>query len=221
MNGERCAARWRFPVRSEQGSALLVAIMATTVLLAFGSALLLVAQTETAIAASSLRQARASYAAEAALRQASADLQDLSDWTAALSGVTPSSLTDGSSTTRRSLGRMTVDLAEGTAGLNAASAGLPFGANNPRWLLYLWGAVDALLPQADWPGYVAVWIADDAAETDGDPQRDGGDADARGRGVVRLHAVAFDAAGARRTVEATVVRSPAGGVRLLMGQAVR
>lgn len=221
MNRRRCAAGLPALARCERGSALIVAIMATTVLLAFGSALLLVAQTETAIAASSLREARASYAAEAALRRASLDLQEQSDWTAALSGVATSSLTDGSSTTRRSLGRMDVDLAEGTAGLNAASAGLPFGANNPRWLLYLWGAVDGLLPQADWPGYVAVWIADDAAETDGDPQRDGGGVDGRGRGVVRLHAVAFDAAGARRTVEATLVRNAAGGVRLLMGQAVR
>jgi hypothetical protein len=208
-------------VQCEQGSALLVAMMATTVLLIFGSALLLLAQTETAIAASTLREARAFYAAEAALRQASIDLQALTDWTAALSGVATASITDGSASAVRVVGRVTIDLPSEAASLNAASASLPFGANNPKWLPYLWGAADVLLPGADWPGYVAVWIADDPGETDGDPQRDGGGVDGRGGGVVRLHAVAFDAAGARRTVEATVLRNGTGSVRLLVGQAVR
>lgn len=220
MTRRRFAGR-RTLLRCDRGSALIVALMTTTMLMAFGSALLLLAQTETGIAASSLREARTFYAAEAALRQASLDLEALPDWTAALSGAATSALTDGSSQGTRRLGRVIVDLSSESASLTAAAASLPFGANNPRWLLYLWGAVEGVLPVVDWPGYVAVWIADDTVETDGDPQRDGGSADGRGRGVLRLHAVAFDAAGARRTVEATAVRYPPGRVRLLMGQAVR
>jgi hypothetical protein len=68
---------------------------------------------------------------------------------------------------------------------------------------------------------VAVWIGDDAAETDDDPRQDGGGVDHRGRGVVRLRADAFDALGSRRMVEATAMRLISGRVRLLMGEAVR
>jgi hypothetical protein len=205
-------------VRSERGSALVVALMATTVLSIAGSALLLVAQLETAIAANALRDVRTFYAADAALRRARADLESLADWTPVLQGMATSSFAEGTPVPGQ-LGRVFVDVTAAGAALQAAS--LPLGANNPQWTLFLWGPLERLLTGVEWPGYVAVWLADDAAETDQDPRGDGGSPDARGRGIVRLHAVAFDGAGARRTLEATAARTATGRVQLLVGQAVR
>jgi hypothetical protein len=192
--------------------------MATTVLSIIGSALLLIAQVETGIAANALRAARSFYAADAALQRARADLESLADWTPALQGVATSTFAEGPPVPRQ-VGRVFVDLTGAGTALQAVN--LPFGANNPQWALFLWGPVDRLLAGTDWPGYVAVWVADDAAETDQDARQDGGTPDARGRGVVRLHAVAFDGAGARRMVEALAVRTATGRVQLLVGAAVR
>ena len=205
----------------EEGSALIVAVLATTLLLILGSALALVAQTESAIAATSLRDAQTLSAAEAALRYATVDLEVLPDWSAALSGVVVSQLTDGAPAGVRTLGRSAIDLAALGASLNGSAAALPFGANNPLWTLFLWGPGERLLASGQWPGYVAVWIADDPAETDDNPRLDGGGPDQRGRGVVRLRAEAFDSVGAHRIVEATAVGLISGHVRLLAGQAVR
>jgi hypothetical protein len=205
----------------EEGSALIVALLATTLLLVMGSALALVAQTESAIAATSVLDAQTLSAAEAALRHATADLEELPDWTTALSGAAVSPLTDGASAAIRTVGRTVIDLTALGATLNASAAALPFGANNPQWTLFLWGPGQRLLAPGVWAGYVAVWIADDPMETDDNPQLDGGGLDQRGRGVMRLRAEAFDTLGAHRIVEATAVRLVSGRVRLFTRQGVR
>ena len=204
---------------SEQGSALIVSLLSTTLLLVLGSALALVAQSESAIAANAPRDAQTLYAAEAALRHAAVDLDALPDWSMALAGVATSTFTDGSPGGVRSAGMVNLDLTMLGATLNAAAAGLPFGANNPQWTLYLWGPAEPLLGSS-WPGYVAVWVADDASENDDDPRRDGGGLDEQGRGVVRLRAEAFDGAASRRAVEATVERVSSGRVRMRTCRAV-
>ena len=157
---------------SEQGSALIVSLLSTTLLLVLGSALALVAQSESAIAANAPRDAQTLYAAEAAVRHAAVDLEALPDWSIALAGMATSTFTDGSPGGVRFAGLVNVDLTMLGATLNAGAAGLPFGANNPQWTLYLWGRAEALLVSS-WPGYVAVWVADDASEEDDDPLRDG------------------------------------------------
>ena len=207
--------RWR----SEHGSALIISLLSTTLLLVLGSALALVAQSESAIAANAPRDAQTLYAAEAALRHAAVDLEALPDWSMALGGVVTSTFTDGSPGGVRSAGPVDIDLTVLGATLNAGAASLPFGANNPQWRLYLWGRAEALLV-SPWTGYVAVWVADDASETDDDPQRDGGGVDERGRGVVRLRAVAFGGANSQRAVEATVERATSGRVTVRTSQAV-
>jgi hypothetical protein len=188
-------------------------------LLVLGSALALIAQSESAIAANAPRDAQTLYAAEAALRHAVVDLEALPDWSMALAGVATSTFTDGSPGGVRSAGVVTLDLTMLGATLNAGAAGLPFGGNNPQWTLYLWGRTEALLASF-WRGYVAVWVADDASETDDDARRDGGGVDQRGLGVVRLRAEAFDGTASRRSVEATVERAASGRVALRTSQAV-
>jgi hypothetical protein len=57
--------------------------------------------------------------------------------------------------------------------------------------------------------YVALWIADDGLETDGDPRADT-------NGILLLHAEAYGPAGARQVVNVTAAQSPGGGdVRML------
>jgi hypothetical protein len=53
--------------------------------------------------------------------------------------------------------------------------------------------------------YVVVWVADDTAERDGDPSRDA-------NGVLLLHAQAFGPRGARKSVDATVMRPRPGSI---------
>jgi hypothetical protein len=48
--------------------------------------------------------------------------------------------------------------------------------------------------------YIAVWVADDPAETDGNPLADG-------NGTLTLHAEAYGPNGSRKVVEVTVART--------------
>jgi hypothetical protein len=53
--------------------------------------------------------------------------------------------------------------------------------------------------------YLAVWIADDGRETDGDPSTDAA-SDQAGHGIVRVHAEAYGVAGSRRAIQAELAR---------------
>ena len=62
------------------------------------------------------------------------------------------------------------------------------------------------------PFYLAVWIADDSADCDNDPNIDGGapvapHASNSGAGVLTLRAEAFGPAGTHRVIEATIART--------------
>jgi Tfp pilus assembly protein PilX len=69
--------------RDERGTALLVAIMATALMSALGSALILTSITETAISANYRDGIEVLYAAEAAAALAIADLAAEEDWSSA------------------------------------------------------------------------------------------------------------------------------------------
>ena len=56
------------------------------------------------------------------------------------------------------------------------------------------------------PCYLALWVADDGREQDGDPLADAEDAAEPGHGIVRVHAEAFGLAGSRRAIEAELWR---------------
>jgi hypothetical protein len=96
----------------------------------------------------------------------------------------------------------TTQLQADTDGLNL------WGANNPQWKLFAWGPLADILSnsQIDSTIYVAVWVADDPADSadgatpDGNPLNDS-------NGVLTLHAEAIGAGGTRKVVEVTVART--------------
>jgi hypothetical protein len=216
---------------SEQGIALLMTVMVLLLLSALAVALVLTSSIETGISANYRRSIEALFAAEAGLDRAVSDLRACSDWNGILQGLSTSTFVDGPDTgVRMRPDGGSIDLSRLTnlancnrptactdAELNEVTAIRPWGANNPRWRLYAWGPLSALLP----PGsarslfYVVVWVADDPSETDGDPLRDGGATAATdgggtvmaGAGLLLVRAEAFGPAGARRALEATVARS--------------
>ena len=189
----------------ERGAALLVALMATLLLTALGSALVLLTTAETAISANYRLGQETLYAADAGIERAAQDLLSVPQWNDVLAGRTRSPFADTTATPTLPDGSL-LDLAAETAMLQRATdAASRWGLNNPSWRLYAYGAIDDLLPGVvvDSGSYVAVWASDDTAEIDGDPQRDT-------NGLVTLRAEAFGPFNTRRVVEATVARSSAG-----------
>lgn len=208
---------WRNP---ERGTAMVLAVAATLLMLVLGGALVLVTSTETRIAARFARNIEVLYAAEAALERALVDLAALPDWDAALAGAAVSTLTDGAPGGVRIAGAAAVDIDAWTNRLRcgredacapgemaAITADRPWGDNNPRWQLYAWGPLTALAPvPAGHEAYVLVWVGDDPGETDADPLRDGGGDDNPGRRTLVLVAQAVAPGGLRRVLEVTVRR---------------
>jgi len=103
------------------------------------------------------------------------------------------------------------------AALQATTAVRPWGANNPRWQLYAYGTLPALIGTGTVASslYVVVLVADDPAENDGAPLEDGGEpADGSpinpGTGVLMVRGLAFGPRGARAGVEVTVARTEDG-----------
>jgi hypothetical protein len=215
--------------RDEGGIVLLAALLAMLLLMALGAALALAARLETAIAGSFLRAQEARAAADAALGGALVDLA-AGDWNAILAGAERSSFTDGAPAGVRALpDGASLDLERlvalancarptpcSPAQLTAVTADRPWGPNNPLWRLYAYGSFDGLAgaPGAP-PYYLVVLVADDPAETDDDPQVDGGGAVNPGAGVILVRAEAFGARGVRRAVAATIARDIATGLRIV------
>jgi hypothetical protein len=131
----------------------------------------------------------ARLAAEAGVAIVIHELAGLDDWDLALAGLARSAvlehgditvdLPDGS---RAGLEELTARATCGRAGAcpdterTAFAVARPWGPNNPQWRVFGHGRLDRLIP--DGAGLsqtvVVVWIADDPAETDGDPLRDSG-----------------------------------------------
>lgn len=212
----------------ERGAALLMAITLVLVVVAIGAAVSVTSRTETLIAASFREGKEMLYAAEGAVSLAVRDLDAAADWNAVLTGATTSSFTDGASIGARTLpGGVTVTLCCSAGSLTAdvqqrAHGGRDWGADAPQWHMFAWGRA------ADWlaagrlftPVYVAVWVADDPADGDGNPVLDA-------NGILLLHAVALGVSGGRRAVEAVVQRPestglpPPYGLRILSWHDVR
>jgi hypothetical protein len=205
---------------SERGIALIVAIIVVGVLSALGLSLLLTLALEPRASANQRDSAAALHAADAALELAALDLDRSSDWSAVLSGAVRSTRTDGSpSGTRVLADRNSLDLSELTSRLTCgrpngcsdadratSTIERPWGANNPQWQPFVYGAPSALgLSHVD-ADYVIVWVGDDGMEIDEDPRVDGGAVGEAGRLVVRLRALALGPRGARHSLEAVLVR---------------
>jgi hypothetical protein len=199
-----------------------VALLATVLLGALGSALVLNTSTETVIAANFRIATEARYAVDAMAERVLAELVWAQNWDGWLNGSIASSFVDGPPSGLRTLADgSTLDLqrirniancgkptACTIAEMNVVTAGRAWGPNNPRWQLaahghlrdiHTSGAVDSRF-------YVIAMVADDAAENDGDATRDGATPGNPGSGILLLRAEAFGPRGAHKVLEATIAR---------------
>ncbi len=201
-------SRFHARLADERGTALIIALMAMMLLTALGAAVVMVSNTETHIAGNYRNSQEALYAADAAAERVVQDLLLIPRWNDILSGTAQSGFVDGAMTASKTLpGGGTMTLCCGT---NTATAQLQaetdtlnlWGANNPQWKLFAWGPLGDMLPndQIDSPMYVGVWVADDPAETDGNPAADV-------NGTLTLHAEAVGPSGTRKIIEVTVART--------------
>jgi len=206
----------------QRGIALIIVILFTAFLSALGMGLLLAVFMDRLASRNMAGSVAMLYAADAAIELAARDLSQEADWDTVLSGARLSSLTDGLPGGVRDIpGGGTIDLTASTNVLNcgrtsnctapqmnANSRERPWGANNPRWRLYAFGPMEQLTQFAQPAAcYLAVWVADDGREEDGDPLADAVEDEDAGHGIVRLHAAAFGFAGSTRAIEAELVRA--------------
>jgi Tfp pilus assembly protein PilX len=210
----------------EHGAALITVLLATMLLTALGMAAVLVSNTEGMITANYRRSSEVLYAADAGIERAVQDLLMVPRWNDTLSGG--SSAAAGVSTVTSSfvVGDPTASVAipaGGNVKLCCSSDSVSYqlqnetnslnlwASNNPTWRLYAWGPLVNVLPTAtvDSDVFVAVWIADDPSETDGNPLADT-------NGVLTLHAEAYGGGGSRKIVEVTVARTS--GTEIERGQ---
>lgn len=231
-------------MKSDRGIALIMVVLATAFLSALGMGLLLAVFMDRLATGNRAGSVAMLYAAEAAIELTARDLAQIEDWDRVLAGDRLSTFTDGAAAGVRDLpGGGAVDLTRATnmlncgrtttcttAQMNASSRERPWGPNNPRWQLFAYGPMQQV-PQIARPAacYLAVWVADDGREQDGDPMTDAADGLLPGHGIVRVRAEAFGLAGARRAIEAELLRiCPAGqgpgcrpGIRVQSWQELR
>ena len=192
------------------------ALIATVTLNALASGLVTLANTEAAIALNYRQAGELTYAAEAGASAAMADLSRMNSsylWSTVLSGAVRSSSCDTTMMPMLASGER-IDLTALTTALQAASdADARRGADNPRWRLYLYQPLAAIARTPTASSYVAVWVADDAAEADGDPQADS-------NGVITIRSQAFGPRGMQRTIDATLA-TDAAGMKLVSWRDVR
>jgi len=206
---------------SERGIALLLVTLLTAFLSALGVGVVLAVFMDRLATGNMAGSVAMLYAADAGIEIAARDLAQIADWNPVLEGRTQSSFVDGAAGGVRGIpGGGVVDLTAVTnmlncgktstctaAQMNANTKQRPWGNNNARWRLFAYGPFENVIQlERPVPCYVAVWVADDRREQDGNPQADASDDDAPGHGIVRVHAEAFGARGARRAIEAELVR---------------
>lgn len=202
---------------AETGVALIVVLLVASLVTVVGLGLSLVL-TIGQLAARNHRDAAVLQAAAHAGIDLAAGALAVDDWQAVLGGWLTAAGADGPPGGVRMVETDAIDLAAETHLLNCGrradcsaaerstnSIERPWGANNPLWRLYLFGPLSSFMPlRSSASTYVMVWVADDAREVDGRPDFDGGAEP--GRHVLRARAVALGRAGARRVVEAELVR---------------
>lgn len=213
-------------IASERGIAMIMVILVTAFLSALGLGVLLAVFMDRLATGNMAGSVAMLYAADSAIEVAARDLAQIADWDDVLTGARRSSFTDGIAGGLRDLpGGSVVDLTAATSLLNcgrsanctpeqmdANSRERPWGRNNPRWQLFAYGPMSQFAELARPPGcYLAVWVADDGREQDGDPLADAAVENLPGHGIVRVYAEAFGAAGARRSIQAELSRVCPGG----------
>jgi len=186
----------------DRGSALVIALLAAVLLTTLGVGLVMMSNTENAIAANYRMGGETFYAADAAVERVVQDILLVPRWNDMLTGTTKSSFVDDTLTPMTPT-HESIDLAALTAEIQAnTDSQAPWGPNNPQWRLFAYGPLSDMLHQGGLKSdaYVAVWVADDPSETDNNASNDS-------NGVVTVYAQAFGARGTRRAVELTVAKT--------------
>src|SRR5262245_19021404 len=121
---------------NDQGSALVIALLATVLLTTMGVGLVMLSNTEGAIASNYRAGSEMLYGADAAVERVVQDLLLVPRWNDILSGSLKSGFVDTSLTPTAPFGGQ-LDLTALTADLQAQSdATAPWGANNQLWRLF-------------------------------------------------------------------------------------
>jgi hypothetical protein len=182
-------------------------LLSTVLVSAIGAALTVTANTEAAIISSFRTERELTYAAEAAVERAMQEVRLVTQWNDLLTGVQTTTFLDQTMVPALPSGG-TLDLRVLTARMQAATNARFGGPNSPQWRLVASGRL------AD----MAVWVADDVSETDGDPVADSND-------VLMIRGEAVGSGGRTRTLDVTVTRAgvPAGqpGLRVISWREVR
>jgi hypothetical protein len=190
-------------MRSESGIALIVVLLSTMLLTALVLSLVMVTSGETMLTANYRHSQEALYGADAAIERVVQDILTVSQWDQLISaaGNLQSSFTEGPTTISLPDGT-TIDVNRERDRLQAQTDAMNlWGPDNPRWQVYAYGPLSAILPDGvDSRVYVAVFIADDPSESDGNPTVDA-------NGVLTLHAEAWGAGGSRKVIEVTLART--------------
>lgn len=183
---------------------------------------------------------RMTRAAESAVSLALSTLAAMSDWSTVPFGGAVSRFIDGPPGPRTIAGRgfdLLTETHRRTCGRDAACDDVataapapdrPWGPRNPRWRLLVHQPLESIEPVATriCPCYLVAWVADDAADEDGDPDRDAS-VGVAGHGVLRVRGAALGADGALAEVEALVEQPcrrssvPCGGIRVQSWGSVR
>lgn len=183
-----------------RGAALVLSMMFVFLMSALATALAVLTYTELRITASYVQAMELRYAAEAALETAIEEIAAHADWSTLLGGRALSAFIDGSPGGRRTLvDGASIDLDNLTSQL---------AADNPTYRLFAFGPVQGLQRADDVGvnGYIVVWIGDDFEENPA---------------IFALRAEAFGTAGLRKMLEARVLRTDAGALRVVRWQEVR
>ena len=194
--------------------AVVIALLATLLLTALGVSIALLGIEESMLSLHE-RTARAlRNAASAGAQLAVADLRMAPSWDPLLApaampplSAIPGRFLDSSLTPPAPWNGASIDLVAATAALQAAATGARGPSDAPQtWRLYLSGPLGRAAPTSGaGPWYIAVWIADDRADMDGDPSVDS-------NGLLSVHAAAYGPAEAAVGIDLTLRRLPSGAV---------
>lgn len=186
----------------ERGVALVMVLIAVTLLAALGAALTLASAVETAIAANYREATETLYAAEAGATFVMQEAAAIADWGDAATGAGQSAFVDGPPAGVRVVGAVTLDLEAETSNLNSTMPAGPGAV--PPWVLHAFGPLQDMAPSAAGraKAYVAVWIANHTAS-----------ADPSMRGALSIFGQAYGPRGSRRAVEVIVDKVDASSLR--------
>ena len=198
---------------SQRGIALVVTMMVSLVIVGMAAAVVPLTTAETTVVFNHRRSLQMMYAAEAALEWGIRELSGVRSWDDVLTGRARSGFW-GRPATVRLLDGGSVDLgnraAPGWLGPRSRARG------SRGWRLFAFGHLDQLVPgRISAPGLVvALWIADDPDDLDGNPLTDANQ-------TIDVHAAAIGRTFTVRAIEASVRRHPNGRVSVRAWRVVR